>query len=682
MEANTNLIETLKRPPVLWAIGVVGVLIVATLITLTTDVGFATVQSLDEEEKVDPGEKLVATIWTADSICDNEILEDRIEDAGLQCNRTIWEDDAVCQVEGLWEEDDIWTCERIRNTPKIVPTFEQNAINIVLLLNNLEEDWDATAEQYGNKEPGPFKPTNFMVKGEGLILAVSMEFEEGGSGDEDDTQRRLPEAIHIMIDLEPHDGEPDAMLQIGTVIEGSAVRDATGFLAFKDFDTQLEHGAVNKQLQAIIRRDVNMEFIEANTSPNASPEVAVVELQDLQGKGVSFVGAIALQDESSLDEPFVITPVEIETINLEAYDFAPDDYVDSVWDRPQVLPTFEENAKDINTVLSMLADDPARAFRTFGEPNRDGDAYGFMVQGQGEVIGVHSQDATSTIDVKLQDSDTVVSVQVGPEIEGTAIRDAVGFLTYDVFDDNRKFREVATALNNQVEDDITSKLYPPALYGKLVSFTGAFMLEGTPDDFAADQLDSILITPVMFNEEAGLFNASNYVDYIWDSQLVPTFMQNAVELDTLLTELQDDRQAAIEQYGHLGENDSYSFMVKGSGQVLEVDTTRGNGFLRVDLDPVDGEPDVRVLIGPAFESTAIRDAVGFLPPSPNIEPRDYGSLSARLNLYVRNNVIQQSDAQALTAKYDNQNVTFYGAFTLNQSGEIAIMPVQLEVEGS
>jgi predicted lipoprotein len=75
-------------------------------------------------------------------------------------------------------------------------------------------------------------PAAFLVKGAGRVLRV-------------DTASRTG---LMLIDLAPYDGRPDAALQIGPVLRGTALRDALPFIQFSQFVNQLEFARVGNAL--------------------------------------------------------------------------------------------------------------------------------------------------------------------------------------------------------------------------------------------------------------------------------------------------------------------------------------------------------------------------------------------------------------------------------------------------
>jgi predicted lipoprotein len=71
---------------------------------------------------------------------------------------------------------------------------------------------------------------------------------------------------------------------------------------------------------------------------------------------------------------------------------------------------------------------------------------------------------------------TSVSLQVGPAINGTALRDASGVVEFGQFTNQVEYADAATALNSEMREQVLAELDPASLSGKKVSFVGAVQL--------------------------------------------------------------------------------------------------------------------------------------------------------------------------------------------------------------
>ena len=184
--------------------------------------------------------------------------------------RSLDEDEAA--KEGFNPEryvDDIWTSQ-------LIPTIQENAVEITELLAEIDANEDAAIERYGNRSgTGAF---SFIVSGEAQVLTVNLESRIG----------------MMAIDFAPYDGQPDANMAIGPVIRNrnDAVRDAVGFIQFNDFVNQTEFAGVGSAIKDRILAEV----------------INPIDFTTLEGKTFNFYGAFTLDDLSNIE----IVPVILE----------------------------------------------------------------------------------------------------------------------------------------------------------------------------------------------------------------------------------------------------------------------------------------------------------------------------------------------------------------------------------
>ncbi len=163
-------------------------------------------------------------------------------------------------------------------------------------------------------------------------------------------------------------------------------------------------------------------------------------------------------------------------------------YVDSIW-QSKVLPTVQEQGTDLPTLLAALKADPAAAKQKYG--HREGQRpYNFLVKGAGKVLTVDTASRSGTIKVDLAPGDGTpdATIQVGPVLRGTSLRDALPFIQFNMFTNQLEYADVSNQLSDRVLKDTIGALDVPGLQGKTVTFQGAFTL---------DESGSVLITPVL-----------------------------------------------------------------------------------------------------------------------------------------------------------------------------------------
>jgi predicted lipoprotein len=162
--------------------------------------------------------------------------------------------------------DPIWTS-------KVLPTIEEKGQDIAKILPEIRADPEAAGQKYGRREAT--NPYNYMVKGTGKMTEIHNESRAGTATVE---ISGLNEKVE---------------LQIGPVVRGTALRDATGVVSFNQFSNQLDYADVSKELNG---RALKAAF--ANVDPAS-----------LVGKTVTFFGAFTFDPRSK--SPILITPVKI-----------------------------------------------------------------------------------------------------------------------------------------------------------------------------------------------------------------------------------------------------------------------------------------------------------------------------------------------------------------------------------
>lgn len=207
---------------------------------------------------------------------------------------------------------------------------------------------------------------------------------------------------------------------------------------------------------------------------------------------------------------------------------------------------------------------------------------------------------------------------------------------------------------------------------------------------------SVTVVPIAEVEAvkaAEAFNAVTFVAGIFDSQVVPTVQENAVDLAAILNQFdvneqgiaqKDELVPIAEENGVITVGDAHVYMVKGQGVVTAVDTESRVKSMTVQLDGYDGPIAVKLYTGPRIPSdeTSVRDAVGFLNFGDFRSQTEYGKVASELNKLIVNQVLGGVDVATLEGK----TIAFTGAFgirTFNlidiNLSQVTIAPVTLQV---
>ncbi|MER7070529.1 DUF2291 domain-containing protein [Terrabacter sp. NPDC000476] len=153
-------------------------------------------------------------------------------------------------------------------------------------------------------------------------------------------------------------------------------------------------------------------------------------------------------------------------------------YVDGIW-AGKVLPTVTKDAVPASELLPALEADQAAASKEYGNQTGTGSPFAFLVKGTGTVTAIDKDAPTHPLTVRVDGvsgKGADVQVVTGPVIAGTALRDAVRFITFGDFTNQLNYADAGTALNSKVKTEVLGKLEPASLVGKKVTFAGAFSL--------------------------------------------------------------------------------------------------------------------------------------------------------------------------------------------------------------
>lgn len=159
---------------------------------------------------------------------------------------------------------------------KLTPyvTAKAGTFNDVVLA--IESNPDQAGAKYGYKEKGGSSPWTVLTKIDGTIVAANTE----------------SRAATIDVDT-TGDGKPDAQIQIGPVIRGTAIRDSLDFVNFNSFTNQIDFAQFGKAFNTYANEKVLKE----------------ISRDALIGKPVKVLGAFAIPQGSSLP---LVTPIMIQ----------------------------------------------------------------------------------------------------------------------------------------------------------------------------------------------------------------------------------------------------------------------------------------------------------------------------------------------------------------------------------
>jgi predicted lipoprotein len=176
--------------------------------------------------------------------------------------------------------------------------------------------------------------------------------------------------------------------------------------------------------------------------------------------------------------PWTVRPIDGEKDAAEGpATVNPKAYVDSIWEA-KLVPAVLSAAVDARTLLNALAASPEDAQARYGHREANGPVY-FIVKGEGMVTSVdtRSRSGLLLVDVAPFDRRPDLSIQIGPVLRGTSLRDATGIIRFTDFVNQLQFADVSNELNERVLKTVLAPLDKATLKGKLVTFAGTLPAE-------------------------------------------------------------------------------------------------------------------------------------------------------------------------------------------------------------
>lgn len=171
--------------------------------------------------------------------------------------------DPQAQVHAMWDG-------------QVISALTSRAVDFIALRTAMRASLDAAGAAHGHRERGEGAPWNFATRIRGRVVSVDVESSAGKIGVDADG-----------------DGQADALVQIGPVLRGTALRDALPFISFTAYTNQIEFAQL------------------ANALNDRASAVALKPLprDQLMGRGVEILGAFTTDD--AIEMP-IVTAVHLK----------------------------------------------------------------------------------------------------------------------------------------------------------------------------------------------------------------------------------------------------------------------------------------------------------------------------------------------------------------------------------
>jgi predicted lipoprotein len=161
----------------------------------------------------------------------------------------------------------------------------------------------------------------------------------------------------------------------------------------------------------------------------------------------------------------------------------------AIW-TPKLRPYFAEKATDLSVLVPAMKLGIDVAGKQYGfRPGGEGTPWSFAIRFKGRIVAANTETRAATAAIDLDgDGKPDATLQLGPVIRGTSLRDALPFVNFSDFTDQIEFASFSRALNDRAYKTVLEPLPRQGLPGREVSGQGAFTMRGSTDE--------ILITPV------------------------------------------------------------------------------------------------------------------------------------------------------------------------------------------
>lgn len=155
--------------------------------------------------------------------------------------------------------------------------------------------------------------------------------------------------------------------------------------------------------------------------------------------------------------------------------FDPDRMVAEAWDS-KVLPYLMGRAGAFEEVTAMIASDPDAAAQKFGHKEKGGTApWTYAAAVKGTILAAETKSRAAYVEVDINsDGKSDLRLAIGPAIRGTALRDSLGFVSFNEFKNQIDWAQYGKSFNTHVNAIVLEKLPRDGLVGKSVDALGAF----------------------------------------------------------------------------------------------------------------------------------------------------------------------------------------------------------------
>ncbi|MTH76909.1 DUF2291 family protein [Paracoccus aestuariivivens] len=148
---------------------------------------------------------------------------------------------------------------------------------------------------------------------------------------------------------------------------------------------------------------------------------------------------------------------------------------------PKLVPTINEKALPVADLRAAVASGLEAAGKAHGKAGSGaGAAWNFAVKGEGKVVEANLESRARTLGLDTDaDGASDVTLQLGPVVKGTALRDFSPFYDFTNFRDQIEFAKLGRALNDVATASVQIPDGDPI--GKTAAFTGVIAIRSASE---------------------------------------------------------------------------------------------------------------------------------------------------------------------------------------------------------
>jgi predicted lipoprotein len=159
-------------------------------------------------------------------------------------------------------------------------------------------------------------------------------------------------------------------------------------------------------------------------------------------------------------------------------EFSPEKMAEEIWDS-KAMPYLKRKAGALPEIVAAARQSQDEAGRKYGyREKQDGSPWTVVTNFDGQVVTADTASRAATAGVDVDgDGKADATIQIGPAIRGTALRDALDFVSFTSFTNQIEYAQFGKALNTRVDRVLLSTLPRDQLVGRTVKVLGVFPLE-------------------------------------------------------------------------------------------------------------------------------------------------------------------------------------------------------------